>query len=225
MTKAGYPEGRDLKTGKSLILYYDTTSAGPDGKARLNWMRKQFAKLGVQLVIRASDYNRFQEKMREGSGQIFMWGWNADYPDPENFLFLLYGPNGKVEHGGENASNYSNPEFDKLFVQMKNMENSPQRQLIIDQMVEIARREAPWAWGFFPKAFSLSHAWYGNVKPNLMANNTLKYKSLDPELRERQRAEWNPPIVWPLILIVLVLILSVVPAIRLYRRRERSAAR
>ena len=225
MTKAGYPEGRDLKTGKSLILYYDTTSAGPDGKARLNWMRKQFAKLGVQLVIRASDYNRFQEKMREGSGQIFMWGWNADYPDPENFLFLLYGPNGKVEHGGENASNYSNPEFDKLFVQMKNMENSPQRQLIIDKMVEIARREAPWAWGFFPKAFSLSHAWYGNVKPNLMANNTLKYKSLDPELRERQRAEWNPPIVWPLILIVLVLILSVVPAVRLYRRRERSAAR
>ena len=151
MTKAGYPEGRDLKTGKSLILYYDTTSAGPDGKARLNWMRKQFAKLGVQLVIRASDYNRFQEKMREGSGQIFMWGWNADYPDPENFLFLLYGPNGKVEHGGENASNYSNPEFDKLFVQMKNMENSPQRQLIIEQMVEIERREAPWAWGFSPR--------------------------------------------------------------------------
>ena len=138
MKQAGYPEGRDLKTGKSLILYYDTTSSGPDGKARLNWMRKQFAKLGVQLVIRASDYNRFQEKMRKGTGQIFMWGWNADYPDPENFLFLLYGPNGKVEHGGENAANYSNPEFDKLFVQMKNMENSPQRQLIIDQMVEIA---------------------------------------------------------------------------------------
>lgn len=188
-------------------------------------MRKQFAKLGVQLVIRASDYNRFQEKMRDGTGQIFMWGWNADYPDPENFLFLLYGPNGKVEHGGENAANYSNPEFDKLFVKMKNMENSPQRQQIIDQMVEILRREAPWVWGFFPKAFSLSHAWYGNVKPNLMANNTLKYKSLDPALRARQRALWNSPIVWPLIAIVLVLILSAVPAVRLYHRRERSAAR
>lgn len=225
LKQAGYPDGRDHKTGKSLILYYDTTSSGPDGKARLNWMRKQFSKLGVQLVIRASDYNRFQEKMREGTGQIFMWGWNADYPDPENFLFLLYGPNGKVEHGGENAANYSNAEFDKLFVQMKNMDNSPQRQLIIDRMVEIVRREAPWAWGFFPKAFSLSHAWYGNVKPNLMANNTLKYKSLDPELRERKRAQWNPPIVWPLVLLIAVLIVSAVPAVRLYRRRERSAAR
>ena len=225
LKQAGYPERRDLKTGKALILNYDTTSSGPDGKARLNWMRKQFAKLGIQLVIRASDYNRFQEKMRDGTGQIFMWGWNADYPDPENFLFLLYGPNGKVEHGGENAANYSNAEFDKLFVQMKNMDNSAQRQLIIDRMVEIVRREAPWAWGFFPQAFSLSHAWYGNVKPNLMANNTLKYKSLDAGLREQKRAQWNPPVVWPLLLLVAVLIVSAVPAVRLYRRRERSAAR
>ena len=36
--------------------------------------------------------------------------WTADYPDPENFLFLLYGPNGKVKYGGENAANYANPQ-------------------------------------------------------------------------------------------------------------------
>jgi oligopeptide transport system substrate-binding protein len=70
-----------------------------------NWMRKQFAKLGIELVVRATDYNRFQEKMRKGTAQVFMWGWNADYPDPENFFFLLYGPNRKVD-GGENAANY-----------------------------------------------------------------------------------------------------------------------
>ncbi|MES9963019.1 MAG: ABC transporter substrate-binding protein, partial [Candidatus Sedimenticola sp. 20ELBAFRAG] len=103
MVKAGYPNGKDKQSGKPLILYYDTTASGPDDKARLNWFRKQFAKLGIQLVIRATDYNRFREKMRKGTAQIFMWGWNADYPDPENFLFLLYGPNGKLEHGGENA--------------------------------------------------------------------------------------------------------------------------
>ncbi len=225
MKKAGYPSGRDQKTGKPLILYYDTTSSGPDGKARLNWIRKQFEKLGIQLVIRASDYNRFQEKMRTGTGQIFMWGWNADYPDPENFLFLLYGPNGKTEHGGENASNYANPEYDKLFEQMKNMENSPERQDIIDKMVEILRRDAPWAWGFFPKSFSLYHQWYANVKPNTMANNTLKYKRLDPKLRAELRDRWNPPIVWPLLLLGSLLLLSMIPAVALYRRRERSPAR
>lgn len=225
MRKAGYPSGRDQETGKPLILYYDTTASGPDDKARLNWMLKQFEKLGVQLVIRASDYNRFQDKMRNGTGQIFMWGWNADYPDPENFFFLLYGPNGKARFGGENASNYSNPEFDRLFERMKNMENGPDRQLIIDQMVEILRHDAPWAWGFFPKSFALYHAWYMNVKPNLMANNTLKYKRLDPVLRSRLRARWNPPVIWPLGVVGVILVISIVPAVLLYRRRERSAAR
>ncbi len=31
-----------------------------------------------------------------------------------------------------------------------------------------------------------------------MANNTLKYRRLDPELRQRLRAAWNPPVLWPL---------------------------
>ena len=26
--------------------------------------------------------------MINGTGQIFQWGWNADYPDPENFYFF-----------------------------------------------------------------------------------------------------------------------------------------
>ncbi len=225
MAQAGYPGGRDPKTGKALILYYDTTATGPDDKARLNWFRKQFKKLGIELMIRATDYNRFQEKMRKGTGQIFSWGWNADYPDPENFLFMLYGPNAKAGKNGENAANYANPEFDALFEQMKNMDNSPERQAIIDQMIEILRKDAPWSWGFFPKAFSLHHSWYRNVKPNLMANNTLKYKVIDPSLREQQRKAWNPPVMWPLAGLLILLLLSAIPAVIGYRRRERSAAR
>ncbi|WP_428603252.1 ABC transporter substrate-binding protein [Sedimenticola sp.] len=225
MVKAGYPNGISSKTGKPLVLNYESASAGPDSKALLNWMRKQFKQLGIQLVIRATDYNRFQEKLRKGTGQLFMFGWNADYPDPENFLFLLYGPNGKVDHAGENAVNYNNPEFNALFDKMKNMENSPERQRIIDRMVDILRRDAPWIWGFYPKAFSLYHGWYGNVKPNLMANNTLKYKRIDGEARSRQQQGWNPPVVWPLILLMLALVASAIPAVLVYRRHERSAAR
>ena len=90
----------------------------------LDWMRRQFEKINVQLVIRDTDYNRFQDKIRKGNAQIFEWGWNADYPDPENFLFLLHGPQGKVTAQGENAANYENPEFDRLFERMKNMPNS-----------------------------------------------------------------------------------------------------
>ena len=164
MTEAGYPDGIDPKTKEPLILYFDTTSVSIDDRPTMNWYRKQFEKLGIKLVIRATDYNRFQEKMRTGNAQIFVWGWNADYPDPENFFFLLYGANSKVKYGGENASNYQNPEFDRLFEQMRNMDNSEQRYRIIQQLQEIVRHDAPWVFGFHPKNFSLFHSWYQQPK-------------------------------------------------------------
>jgi len=224
LREAGYADGIDQKTGKPLTLYFEARASGPDDKARLNWIRNQFEALGLQLVIRATDYNRFRDKMLKGTGQIFMWGWNADYPDPENFLFLLHGPSGKAKFKGENAANYTNPRFDRLFDEMKNMENSPKRQQIIDEMVEIARRDAPWSWGLYPKTFSLHHAWYHNVKPNLMANNTLKYKRLDPAKRAWARAAWNQPVIWPFALLAGLVAVSIVPAVVSYRRREKSAA-
>ena len=224
LAEAGYPEGRNIKTGKPLVLYFDTTGGGPDDSARLDWIRKQFAKLNIQLQVRNTDYNRFQDKMLKGTAQIFQWGWNADYPDPENFLFLLYGKNSKVEHSGENAANYSNAEFDRLFEQMKNMDNGPQRQDVIDRMVEILRRDAPWVFGLHPKQFVLFHDWYNNAKPNLMANNTLKYRRIEPLLREQRRAAWNSPRVWPLGLMVLTLIAAVIPAFIGYRRHENKQA-
>lgn len=225
MRDAGYADGINQETGQALALNFEAVSRGPDDKARFNWLRKQFDKLGIQLIIRATDYNRFREKMVKGTGQIYMWGWNADYPDPENFLFLLYGPNSKAESNGENTSNYSNPEFDRLFEEMKTMENSPERQRIIDDMMDIARRDAPWIWGFHPKSFSLYHSWYRNVKPNLMANNTLKYRRVDADRRARLRQEWNQPVMWPIYAVLLLIAVTLALAVAFYRRHERSTAK
>jgi oligopeptide transport system substrate-binding protein len=224
LAEAGYPEGRDINTGKPLVLHFDTSQTGPDAKAQLDWLMKQFDKLNIQLVIRGTDYNRFQEKMLKGTAQIFQWGWNADYPDPENFLFLLYGPNSKLDHNGENAANYRNSEFDRLFEQMKSMENGPLRQSIINKMMEIARHDAPWAWGFFPKQFSLHHSWVKNSKPNLMANNTLKYQRIEPALRAELQNQWNRPVRWPLYAMAIIVVLIVLPAFIGFRRRQRRAA-
>jgi ABC-type transport system substrate-binding protein len=224
LREAGYPNGRNARTGEPLVLYFDTAAAGPDAKSRLDWLIKQFRKLDIQLVIRATDYNRFQDKMLRGNAQIFEWGWNADYPDPENFMFLLYGPNAKAGKNGENAANYSNPEFDRLFAQMKGMANGPERQQVIDRMTVILREDAPWLFGFFPKGFSLQHAWVANLKPNLMANNTLKYRRIDAGLRDQRRAAWNSPLVWPFAIGAAVLLALVWPAWRQYRRHEERRA-
>ena len=222
LAEAGYPDGIDPKTQEALILYFDTTSVSIDDRPTMNWYRKQFEMLGIKLVIRATDYNRFQEKMRAGNAQIFVWGWNADYPDPENLFFLLYGANSKVKHGGENAVNYQNPEFDRLFEQMRNMDNGEPRYRIIQQMQDIVRRDAPWAFGFHPKNFSLFHSWYNNLKPNLMANNRLKYTKIDTVARTQQRQAWNKPLFWPLLLGGLLLILMLLPAVKAYRRRAQE---
>ncbi|MGR8932238.1 MAG: ABC transporter substrate-binding protein, partial [Gammaproteobacteria bacterium] len=220
MAEAGYPNGVDPATGEKLLLYFDTTAVGTDDRALMNWYRKQFDKLGIQLVIRGTDYNRFQEKMRSGAEQIFVWGWNADYPDPENFFFLLYGPNSKVQQGGENAGNYQNPAFDRLFEKMRNMGNGPERQQIINQMQNILREDAPWLFGYYPKDFALFHSWYKNLKPARMITNRLKYSRIDAESREQKRREWNQPESWPLLLMLVLFGAALYPAVKAYRQRQ-----
>jgi hypothetical protein len=108
---------------------------------------------------------------------------------------------------------------------MRNMPNSPERQRVIDRMNEIFRRDAPWIGGFHPKNFALFHRWLGNAKVNEISDNGLKYLRVDPAKREAARREWNRPVLWPAGLLLFLLIISIVPAVNSYRRRERMAAR
>jgi len=224
VAEAGYPNGRDEKTGEPLVVNLDTTGGGMGEKSRLDWLTRQFAKIDVQLVVRSTDFNRFQDKIRKGNVQLYYFGWNADYPDPENFFFLLDGNESKVAKGGENASNYANPEFDRLFLRMKNMDNTPERLAIVRQMNRILHHDAPWVFGLHPKSYTLSHRWLRNRKPSDVGNNTLKYQRIDTTERAAARRDWNSPVLWPLGLGLLVLLLAIIPAVIGYRRRERRAA-
>jgi ABC-type transport system substrate-binding protein len=227
LAEAGYPDGRDARSGRPLVLNYDyQRQLTPEIKSEVDWMVRQFAKIGVQLEVRATDYNRFQEKAEKGSLQVFWWGWFADYPDAENFLFLLYGPNSKAatNGNGENAANYQNDEFDRQFQRMKFMDDGPDKQAAIDAMLDVVQRDAAWAFGYNPFAGSVNHQWVGNVKPGPLVNDRLAYMKVDPALRVQKIAEWNRPIWWPLWLLGAALALAVVPTVRLWRRREQQTA-
>ncbi len=223
MVEAGYAEGIDPRTGEPLILNYDVaTSSSSEDKAFLGWIRQQFAKIGIALNIRSMEYNRSQEMLRLGQSQIYMLAWAMDYPDPENCLFLLYGPNGKVLNGGENASNYQNSQFDKFFDQMKDLPNNEKRQQVINKMLEIVRHDAPWVWGVNPKEFVLSHSWVQPSKLNVITSNILKYQRLDPILRARLQRVWNKKVLWPIALFAFCLILISVPIFIRYGQKERQ---
>jgi ABC-type transport system substrate-binding protein len=226
LAEAGYPNGRDAKTGKPLVLNYDfQRAATPDVKAELDWMVKQFAKIGVQLEVRATDYNQFQEKVLKGKHQIFWWGWLGDYPDAENFLFLLYGPNSKSLHEGENAANYDNPEYDKLYRQIQTLDDGPAKQKIVDEMVRILREDAPWAWGYWPYVATANQGWVFNAKPGIPIRDMARYYRVDAAQRTEKQAEWNKPVWWPLLLIAAFGAAMAWQARRGFVARERATAR
>ncbi len=226
MAEAGYPNGRDTKTGRPLVLNYDYYAAPtPANKPKLDWMVRQFAKVDVQLEVRATDNNQFQDKVRKGKYQVFWLGWLADYPDPENFLFLLYGPTGKTKHDGENTANYASAEYDRLFTQMKTLPNGPQRQALIDQMVAVAQQDAPWAMGYFPYVSAAHQRWVKNYKPAILIRDHGRYLKLDTADRVASQAAWNRPVWWPLVALIAALLALVLVARAHFRRRERTNAR
>ncbi len=221
LVEAGYPNGINPLTGEPLLLNFDIVAGGSgDDRSYFSWLRKQFSKLGIELQIRDTQYSRFQDKVRTGQVQIFSWGWNADYPDPENFLFLFYGPNSKAKFDGENNVNYQNPVFDSLFNKMRTLPNGPERQVVIDQMQEILAHDAPLVWQFYPRAFVLSQNWVSPIKLTEISNNIYKYYKIDPQLRAQKRKQWNQPIFWPLGVGLIILFAALIPVFITYWRKQ-----
>ncbi len=226
MVEAGYPEGRNAATGQPLVLYLDTNSSNPAGdKSKYEWEQKQFAKLGIQLEVRVTDFNRYQDKLRKGTAQLFDGGWGADYPDAENFLFLLYGPNAVAKQGGENAANYSNPTFDAAFDTMKTLEDGADKQVLIDTMVKTVQEDTPWMWGRAPMSAGAYHQWVLNGKPTQQIRNLLQYYRIDPALRVAKQAEWNQARWGWLILGLLTALVSAWGIRRAWRQYQSSTAR
>ncbi|MGI9279900.1 MAG: ABC transporter substrate-binding protein [Endozoicomonas sp.] len=221
LSEAGYPNGRQRETGEPLIIYLDTTSR--DSSPNSDWMRRQLQKLGVQLEFRVTDFSRFKEKVRQGNTQIFSWGWLADYPDPENFLFLLDSRQGslKCHCDGSNYINYDRPEYDALYDKVKTLTNGPERLAAIHEMVAIVQKDAPWIWGYNVKDYFLANQWLSNTKRHGISYSTLKYVRVDPELRARHQQEWNQPNLVPLAGTLIALFGLFIPVVGAFRRRQK----
>jgi ABC-type transport system substrate-binding protein len=213
-------------TGRPLVLNYDFyRTLTPSFKAEVEWVVKQYAKLGIQLEVRATDNNQFQDKVRKGKHQIYWSGWLADYPDAENFLFLLYGPNGKTRADGENTSNYEVPAFDTMFQRLKYLDDGPAKQQLIDQMVALVQQDAPWSFGYVPWGSGAFQPWLHNAKVPILIKDTAKYYRLDPALRVARQHEWNQPTFWPLWLAAGLLAVVGVFGWRAWRERELATGR
>ena len=190
----------------------------------MSWIDRIFSEVGVQIEFRPADWNRTREKLLTGNTQIYSSGWLADYPDPENFLFLLYGPESPLlcECDGANNSNYANDEYDAMFRRMRVLPPGPERDALIADMVDLARRDAVWLYAFYPKEIYLNNSWVHNNKRHGISKATLKYTRIDTKMRQEMQKLWNKPVTWPIYGGLLLLAGLALPGILAYRRRQRE---
>ena len=216
--EGGYPEGRDAKTGKQLELTLDATVNDPESRQMAEFYKSQFENLGIRLKIVENLWPRQQEKFDSGHFQVIGYGWHADYPDPENFFFLFYGRN--MAPQGNNYARYASPEFDRVFEQMRTMDDTPQRLQLIHKLNDLLTEDCPWVLQAHPVYFSLNQPWAPRVSSNPLMAGGFKYTNVDVDLRERKRLEWNHPVLWPLELALAGIVAAVVFGVWWNRSRD-----
>lgn len=219
LAMAGYPGGIDPKTGRQLVLTYDIGSDSTMAREYAAFDIRCFEQLGIKVKLQVNTFAQYLERAIKGTFQMSSGAWIADYPDPEDFLLLLYGPNAPP---GPNASAFSNPEYDRLYEQIKVMEDTPERAALIHRMVAIVVDECPWVFNFHAPSYVLRHSWQKNGKSHSISGNYIKYVRVEPDVRKAYwMAEDRPNLKAPLYALA-VLVVVVAPGIVITYRRRRS---
>ena len=112
--------------------------------------------LGITAEFQQTEYATFLKDLHKRRFQMFDIGWIADYPDPQNFLDILF-----HSESSNNHTNYSNPEVDALLEQARTETNEPERIRIYQQVEQQIIDDAPW----IPLWYSGEQ--YVLIKPNV----------------------------------------------------------
>ena len=97
--------------------------------------------IGIRLDL---TFSNFADNMKAATEcKLAMWGsaWYADFPEGENFLQLLYGPNA----GQGNHSCYQSAAFDALYKQFVATPPGPERNKLAVEMSRQIEADTPWA--------------------------------------------------------------------------------
>ena len=143
LDRFGYKRGtegyRRLPDGGPLVIRYSST---PTQTARYldELMKRSLDSIGVRLEIHK---DRFPELIKlENQCRLMMRGaaWIADYPDGDNFMQLLYGPNS----GQSNNACYRSPEYDKRYERSRLLPDGPERNKLYHEMARIMETDTVW---------------------------------------------------------------------------------
>lgn len=180
LVEAGYPEGRDPKTGRRLQLTMETGSAADPEVRQANELIASFlGAVGVELKVSPNNWPEYLKKLERRQVQLYQLIWRIDYPDAENFLMLFYSKNGSP---GPNHAVYNNPAFDRLYDKIRTMQDSPERTVIYRQMAMMVVEDAPWIFMTHPLSYGLYQPWLKNFKSHDFPYPNVKFYKVDPSL-------------------------------------------
>lgn len=153
LAEAGFADGKGLPE-----ITYDCPNSTVS-RQQGEFFMKNMADIGIKVKVIQNTWPELQKKIDKR--QVQMWGiaWGADYPDAENFLQLLYGPN---RSPGANGSGFNNPQFNELFKKASLMQDTPERTAIYEKLNRMASEEVPIIYGVHRQKYTMKHGWLKN---------------------------------------------------------------
>lgn len=94
--------------------------------------------LGLNIQVVPTDKMGANLK-QHGPYQMWIIGWLADYPDPQDWLSLQF-----MSNTGNNASDIHDPNLDKLMQQADTELNASKRMALYNQVEQMVVNEVPW---------------------------------------------------------------------------------
>jgi ABC-type transport system substrate-binding protein len=144
LDRFGYKKGADgyrtFPDGKPLTLKLATGSTAVEREQSELW-RKSMDAIGLRMEFQIS---KFSDNLKAARAcQLMMWGagWTADYPDGDNFMQLLYGPNSNQSNNGC----YKSPAFDAFYLKSMQIPDSPERNRLFLEMSRQMEVDGAWS--------------------------------------------------------------------------------
>ena len=134
LLQAGYPGGKGIPP----IEFWSATRAEITGK-ELEIVKSNLANVGIDLQVHTeTNWKKFEEMMASYKTPMFRYAWYADFPDPDNFLGILF--HSKSQY---NYMAYHNPEVDRLLDRARMERGYLKRMEMYRKIEEIVLGDAP----------------------------------------------------------------------------------
>lgn len=180
LAEAGYPNGKGLDK-----LTLQINSGGKRNEQIAEAIQKMIDEnLNVKVEITKMPFAQHLEAVETSRAEFWRAGWIADYPDPENFLSLLWSkhiPATMEEKSYLNSTRYTSKEYDALYEKALRTVDDAERNKLYEQADKVATDDAPMLYLFYPKDVRLLQADVRNYPQNAMEYRNLRDVYFVPE--------------------------------------------